>query len=232
MSLSLPIRIHPEGWRFIAIFAVLSFILFYVAEPLGWLGLILTGWCAYFFRNPKRITPTQEGLIISPADGIVCAITTMPPPVELDMGKASHLRISIFLNVFDVHVNRIAIGGKVLKSIYSPGQFLNAASGKASDHNERQSLVIETFDRTKVAFVQIAGLIARRIICNVKEGDKVETGAVFGLIRFGSRMDIYLPEGTCPLIIEGQRMIAGETVIADLNTKALQKKVLREGTCH
>ncbi|MBX9804443.1 MAG: phosphatidylserine decarboxylase [Alphaproteobacteria bacterium] len=232
MSLFLPIRIHPEGWRFIVIFAVLSVVLFYVAEPLGWIGLILTGWCAYFFRNPKRITPTQGGLIVSPADGIVCAITTMPPPAELDMGKAPHLRISIFLNVFDVHVNRIAIGGKIVKSVYSPGHFLNAASHKASDHNERQSLVIETTNHTKVAFVQIAGLIARRIVCNVKQGDTVETGAVYGLIRFGSRMDIYLPEGINPLIIEGQRMIAGESVIADLNAKAMPKKVLREGTCH
>lgn len=232
MSLFLPIRIHPEGWRFICIFAALAIALFFVYQPLGWLGMILTGWCAYFFRNPKRITPTQKGLIVSPADGIVCAIKDMAPPQEFGMGHTPRLRISIFLNVFDVHVNRLPIGGKIIKSIYSPGKFLNAALDKASDYNERQSLIIELADHTKVAIVQIAGLIARRILCNVKEGDTVETGAVFGLIRFGSRTDIYLPEGVHPLIIEGQRMIGGETVIADLSTKESAQEIMREGTCH
>lgn len=232
MSLFFPIRIHPEGWRFIGIFALFTIMLFYLYQPLGWLGVIFTTWCAYFFRNPKRITPTQKGLIVSPADGIVCAIKTMAPPPEFGLGSAPRIRISIFLNVFDVHVNRIPVGGKIIKSIYSPGKFINAAHENASDHNERQSLVIEQTNHTKVAIVQIAGLIARRIVCGVKEGDTVETGAVFGLIRFGSRTDIYLPENTLPLIIEGQRMIGGETVIADLNLKETSKKALREGTSH
>lgn len=232
MSLFLPIRIHPEGWCFISIFAALAFALFFVFQPLGWLAIILTGWCAYFFRNPKRVTPMQEGLMVSPADGLVCAIKKTAPPPEFGMGNMPLLRVSIFLNVFDVHVNRLPIGGKIIKSIYHPGQFFNAALDKASDYNERQSLVIQLADNTKVAIVQIAGLIARRIVCNVKEGDIVETGAVFGLIRFGSRMDIYLPEGVYPLIIEGQRMIAGETVIADLGTKEIAQTVIREGTCH
>jgi phosphatidylserine decarboxylase len=232
MSLFLPIRIHPEGWRFIGIFASLAFALFFVSQPLGWLATVLTGWCAYFFRNPKRMTPTQEGLIISPGDGIVCAIKNSIPPPEFGMGKAPRRRISIFLNVFDVHVNRLPIGGKIIKSIYQPGQFFNAALDKASDYNERQSLVIELADQTKVAVVQIAGLIARRIVCNVKEGDVMKTGAVFGLIRFGSRVDIYLPESVYPLIIEGQRMIGGETVIADLGTKEITQKTIRKGIRH
>lgn len=232
MSLFLPIHIHPEGWRFIGIFASLAFALFFVSQPLGWLATILTGWCAYFFRNPKRMTPTQEGLIISPGDGIVCAVKNLIPPPEFGMGKAPHRRISIFLNVFDVHVNRLPIGGKIIKSIYQPGQFFNAALDKASDYNERQSLVIQLADQTKIAVVQIAGLIARRIVCNAKEGDVMKTGAVFGLIRFGSRVDIYLPENVYPLIIEGQRMIGGETVIADLGTKAITQKTIREGICH
>jgi len=232
MSLFFPLQIHPEGWRFIGIFAALTFALFFVAQPLGFLGMALTGWCAYFFRNPKRITPKKDGLIVSPADGIVCAIKKVSPPVEFEMGTAPRLRASIFLNVFDVHVNRIPIGGKIIKSIYHPGKFLNAALDDASDHNERQTLVIEMKDHTKVAIVQIAGLIARRILCDVKQGDTVGTGAVFGLIRFGSRTDIYLPEGAYPLIIEGQRMIGGETVIADLTTKETSKKLLPEGICH
>jgi phosphatidylserine decarboxylase len=232
MSLFLPIRIHPEGWRFIGIFATLAFALFFVLQPLGWLAVILTGWCAYFFRNPKRITPTQEGLVISPADGIVCAIKTMVPPPRLGMGETPRLRVSIFLNVFDVHVNRLPIGGKIIKSIYQPGQFFNAALDKASDHNEQQSLVIQCADQTKIAVVQIAGLIARRIVCNVKEGDVAQTGAVFGLIRFGSRVDIYLPEGVDPLIIEGQRMIAGETPIANLSIKETPQTAIPQGVCH
>jgi phosphatidylserine decarboxylase len=231
MSLFLPIRIHPEGWRFIGIFAVITLFMFFVSPNMGWLGIILTGWCAYFFRNPKRITPNQKGLIVSPADGTVCAIKKMVPPAEFGMGKTAVNRISIFLNVFDVHVNRIPIGGKVLKSIYQAGQFLNAAHEKASDHNERQTLVIQLADKREVAVVQIAGLIARRILCTVNEGNVIETGDVYGLIRFGSRMDIYLPEGVYPYIIEGQRVIGGETVIADLNTKD-NLKHLREGICH
>jgi len=235
MPFFLPVRIHPEGWRFILIFLVVAFLLFFVSQPLGWIAMILTGWCAYFFRNPKRVTPIQEGLVISPADGVVCAIKNMVPPPELDMGNASRLRVSIFLNIFDVHVNRLPIGGKIVKSAYQHGQFLNAALDKASDFNERQSLVIELADGTRVGVIQIAGLIARRIVCQAKEGDTMGTGVTFGLIRFGSRVDVYLPEGVAPLIIEGQRMIGGETVIADLGgkeTKIPGQSAIRQGICH
>lgn len=223
-----PIRIHPEGWSFIGLFGAIALALFLIAQPLGWLGMILTGWCAYFFRNPPRITPTRPGLMVSPADGIVCAIKEMAPPEEFGMGTGLRVRISIFLNVFDVHVNRIPMGGKIIKSIYHPGKFLNAALIEASDSNERQSLVIELSDQVKIAVVQIAGLIARRIVCKAREGDIPQTGEVFGLIRFGSRTDIYLPEGVFPLVIEGQKMIGGETVLADF----ISQESPREGICH
>jgi phosphatidylserine decarboxylase len=228
MSPLLQIRIHPEGWVFVGIFTLVAFILFYFSQPLGWIGLILTAWCAYFFRNPKRVTPTQPGLMVSPADGIVCAIRKMAPPAELGMGTSERFRVSVFLNVFDVHVNRLPIGGKVVKSLYQAGKFLNAASDQASDDNERQTLVIEIEGGITVAVVQIAGLIARRILCDVKEGDTLSTGIVYGLIRFGSRTDIYLPEGVSPQVIQGQRMIGGESIIADLNSKSPQ----REGVTH
>lgn len=232
MSLFFPIYIHPEGWRFIGIFALVSLVLFYVAQPLGWIGFVLTLWCAYFFRNPKRITPNQKGLIVSPADGIVCGIKKMVPPKEFGMGNTPHFRISVFLNVFDVHVNRVPMAGKIVKSIYHAGHFFNAADEKASDHNERQVLVIEDSEKVKIGVVQIAGLIARRILCEVTEGDKVETGSVYGLIRFGSRMDIYFPENTWPLVIEGQRVIGGETVLADVANGKTAQKSLREGVSH
>ena len=216
MSLFIPLRIHPEGWRFIGIFFIIAVALFYLAQPLGWLGLILAIWCAYFFRNPLRVTPPLPGLIVSPADGIVCAIRIMAPPPELEMGDSPRIRISIFLNVFDVHVNRLPIGGTIIKSIYRPGKFFNAALEAASDHNERQTLVIQTDGQIKIAIAQIAGLIARRIVCTAREGERVDTGAVFGLIRFGSRTDVYLPEGASPLVCEGQRMVGGETVLATI----------------
>ncbi len=203
MPLLLPVRIHPEGWRFIGIFAALAFALFFVFQPLGWLALTLTGGALISFEAPNVITPTQEGLVVSPGDGIVCAIKSVPPPLEFDMGKAPRFRVSIFLNVFDVHVNRLPVGGKIVKSIYHPGQFFNAALDKASDSNERQSLVIQLADHTKVAVVQIAGLIARRIVCNVKEGETIETGAVYGIIRFGSRQIFTCRKASFPLLLKG-----------------------------
>ena len=206
--------IHCDGWKFVGIFALISISLFFVAQPLGWIGLILTGWCFYFFRNPHRVTPLNENLIISPADGRVCLIEQLSPPLEFDMGTAPLWRISIFLNIFDVHVNRVAYGGIVEKLIYHQGQFLNASFDKASDLNERQSVIVNNHG-LKVAFVQIAGLIARRIRCDLKEGDSVKTGQTYGLIRFGSRMDIYLPPSLVPHVIVGQRAIAGETILAD-----------------
>lgn len=209
--------IHPDGWRFIAIFAAVAFVLAMINPNLGWIGAILTIWCMYFFRNPPRTVPMREGLIVSPADGIVCQIVSVVPPAEYEMGKKERTRVSIFLNVFDVHVNRVPIAGTIRKIIYHEGQFLNASFDKASDKNERNTIVLDANTGERIAFVQIAGLIARRIRCDITPQETVETGQVFGLIRFGSRMDVYLPEGMEPLVVEGQRMIAGETVLLDLN---------------
>jgi phosphatidylserine decarboxylase len=208
--------IHSDGWKFVAIFAAVSLVLAIIGPNLGWLGLILTSWCVYFFRNPARTVPQREGLIVSPADGIVCQISSVVPPLDLELGDQLHTRVSIFLNVFDVHVNRVPLAGTVRKVIYHEGQFLNASFDKASEKNERNTIVVDSVTGERIAFTQIAGLIARRIRCDIAPQDTVETGQVFGLIRFGSRMDVYLPEGTEPLVIEGQRMIAGETVLADL----------------
>jgi phosphatidylserine decarboxylase len=211
--------IHKDGWLFIAIFAAISLILGLIAESLGWIGAILTGWCVTFFRDPDRVVPLREGLVLSPADGIVSAITTTALPGELGLGKGEWTRISVFLNVFNVHVNRIPIKGKILKSIYHPGKFFNASLDKSSKDNERQLLVVETQDKKHIAFVQIAGLIARRIRCDVREGEQVLSGQRFGMIRFGSRADVYLPKGINPLVVVGQKMVAGETILADLKSK-------------
>jgi len=213
---SLAMPIHPEGWRFIPLFAAATLLLFWLWSPLGWLGVVLTLWCAFFFRNPDRITPSRDGLVISPADGVVQMVVAAPPPLELAMGDAPMTRISIFMNVFNVHVNRAPISGKVLKRIYSPGKFFNASLDKASVFNERMAVRLELADGRNIAFVQIAGLIARRIRCDLGEGQQVRTGERFGLIRFGSRVDVYLPEAIQPLVVVGQTTVAGETVLADL----------------
>jgi phosphatidylserine decarboxylase len=208
--------IHRAGWPFIAIFFAVSLVLMLVWEPLGWLGLIGTAWCVYFFRDPVRVTPLRAGLIVSPADGVVQMIERAAPPPELEMGPEPRLRISIFLNIFNVHVNRIPLGGRIAKTVYRPGKFVNAALDKASEDNERQAIRIDTPDGRSLAMTQIAGLVARRIICDLAEGETVSTGARFGLIRFGSRCDVYLDEGTVPLVCVGMHMIGGETVIADM----------------
>jgi phosphatidylserine decarboxylase len=189
--------------------------MFLVWPPLGWAGLVLTLWCVYFFRDPPRVTPQREGLVVSPADGMVQMIVPAVPPQELEMGDAPLTRVSVFLNVFDVHVNRIPIGGTVGRAVYRPGKFLNAALDKASEDNERQSIRIDRPDGAPVAVVQIAGLVARRIVCDIGAGERVQTGARFGLIRFGSRCDVYLAPDMVPMVAVGQRAIAGETVIAD-----------------
>lgn len=217
-SLNLPI--HRDGWKFIAAFAVVSLLLALISSELGWVGVLLTGWCVYFFRDPERITPLKEGAVISPADGIVSSIMQAAPPKELELSEdVTWTKVSIFLNVFDVHVNRVPIDGIITKSIYHPGKFFNASLDKASEFNERQSLVVRTSEGQSLIFVQIAGLIARRILCELKEGQDVKSGERFGLIRFGSRVDVYLPEGIAPMVIVGQRMIGGETVLADLKSK-------------
>jgi phosphatidylserine decarboxylase len=207
--------VHPEGLPFIGGFALVALILFWLWTPLGWLGVLATAWCAYFFRDPRRVTPVREGLIVSPADGRVSQVSLAPPPAELEMGVAPRPRISIFMSVFDVHVNRSPATGPVERIAYRPGKFINADLDKASEDNERNGLVIRTA-AGRIGIVQIAGLLARRIVCFVREGQAVTAGDRIGLIRFGSRVDVYLPEGMHPLVSEGQLSIAGETVLADL----------------
>jgi phosphatidylserine decarboxylase len=210
--------IHKEGLRFVAIFAVVTAIMFAIWQPLGWLGVILTLWCCYFFRNPERVTPTREGLVISPADGVVQMIQPAIPPAELGMDQRPLTRISIFMNVFDVHVNRAPISSEVIALAYRPGKFVNAALDKASEHNERQSIHLRTRDGLNICVVQIAGLVARRIKCDLVAGRSVRAGERFGLIRFGSRVDVYLPDGIAALACVGQRAVAGETVLADIRS--------------
>jgi phosphatidylserine decarboxylase len=207
--------LHREGYRFVAIFAVGTLVLFWFAEWLGWVGVGLTLWCAYFFRDPVRFTPVRAGLVISPADGVVQSVERAAPPPELGMGDAPMTRVAVFMNVFDVHVNRSPVDGQVLRSHYRPGKFINAALDKASEDNERQSLRIRAAGGQEIAVVQIAGLVARRILCEVREGDELEAGQRFGLIRFGSRVDVYLDSATSVSVVAGQRAVAGETVLAD-----------------
>lgn len=218
------VPINRAGYPFIAIFAAVMLVLYVWWAPLGFVGLVLTAWCIYFFRDPDRITPTDENLVISPADGIVQSIVQAPPPPELDMGDKPLTRVAVFMNVFNVHVNRVPVNGIISGKHYRPGKFFNASLDKASEFNERMSLKVKMKDDREIGFVQIAGLVARRIICDVDEGRAMRAGERFGLIRFGSRVDIYLPEGTVPAVIEGQIAIAGETVLADLKTKGDARK--------
>ncbi len=220
MPASLLAPIHRDGWRFVAIFAAAAILLIWLARPLGWLGVVLAAWCVYFFRDPARVTPRREGLVVSPADGLVLPIVEAPPPPELEMDSAPCTRVSIFMSVFDVHVNRIPCDGRIAKRAYRPGRFINASFDKASEANERLALRLAADGAAgqEIALVQIAGLMARRILCEVGEGARVRAGERFGLIRFGSRVDVYLPPGVAPLVIEGQRTLAGETVIADLRS--------------
>ncbi len=210
--------IHREGYRFVGIFAVVTLILFWIADPLGWIGVVATAWCAYFFRDPDRVTPLREGLVISPADGRISAIEQVTPPAELDLGPAPRIRVSVFMNVFDCHVNRAPVAGRIVGMTYVPGKFLNAELDKASEDNEHSAMTLEMADEVRIGVIQIAGLVARRIVTFVKEGEPLSVGERFGLIRFGSRVDIYLPPGKEPHVAIGQRAIAGETVIADLTS--------------
>jgi len=212
------IPIAREGWPFIAIFGLASLILYFLYAPLGWIGLVLTLWCVYFFRNPDRVTPEREGLIVSPADGIVQMIAEVSPPEELDMGSEPVVRVSVFMNVFDCHVNRIPCDGRIGKLVYVPGQFLNASLDKASEENERQMVRIDLDSGAFIGAVQIAGLIARRIVCYLEEDQTVLAGERFGLIRFGSRVDIYLPHGAVSHAVIGQKCVSGETVLAELKS--------------
>jgi phosphatidylserine decarboxylase len=209
------VPINREGYPFIGIFALVSLILFWFWTPLGWIGSVLTIWCALFFRDPERVTPVREGIIVAPADGRISQIINAVPPPELGLGERAMQRVSIFMNVFNCHVNRSPVTGRIEKIAYKAGTFINAELDKASENNERNSFLIST-GQSRIAVVQIAGLIARRIVCFVREGASVGVGERIGMIRFGSRVDVYLPDGVRPLVAEGQNAIAGETVIADL----------------
>jgi phosphatidylserine decarboxylase len=207
--------IHKEGYPFIGGFALASLILFWLWSPLGWIGTILTVWCALFFRDPVRVTPVREGLVVSPADGRVSLIAPALPPAELGLGDQPLLRISIFMSVFNCHVNRSPVAGRIDRIAYRPGKFVNAELDKASEDNERNSLVISTANG-RIGVIQIAGLVARRIVSFVREGQLIGAGERFGLIRFGSRLDVYLPEGSTAMVSVGQTAVAGETVLSDL----------------
>jgi phosphatidylserine decarboxylase len=211
------VPIHRDGWKFVAAFFVASLLLGAAWEPLMWIGFILTAWCAYFFRDPERMTPQDDDLVISPADGRVSAIAMVTPPSELELGSEPMLRISVFMNVFNCHVNRAPMRGRVARVAYRAGKFVNAELDKASQENERNGLVIETV-HGPIGVVQIAGLVARRIICWTEMNDNLETGERFGLIRFGSRLDVFLPAGTDPRVSLGQTAIAGETVLAEFGS--------------
>jgi len=214
---SVLVPIHREGYPFIALFAAASLLAFvFLPDIFGWLGVILTLWCAYFFRDPPRVTPIDEGFVIAPADGVISAIETAAPPPELDLPPGRVTRISIFMNVFDVHVNRSPVAGRIARMAYVAGKFVNASLDKASADNERQALTLEMAGGTRIGVVQIAGLIARRIVAFATTGDELRAGQRFGLIRFGSRVDVYLPPGQNAQAIIGQRTIAGETILADL----------------
>jgi phosphatidylserine decarboxylase len=211
--------INRAGWPFIAVFAAVALAAAYYWQPLGWAGAVLTLWCAYFFRDPDRVTPVRAGLVISPADGVVQSVGPAEAPAELKMESIALNRISVFMNVFDVPVNRMPAGGRIEEVQYRPGKFFNASLDKASRHNERQSICLVTEDGARIGVVQIAGLVARRIKCDVEAGQDMRAGERFGLIRFGSRVDVYLPESIPTLVVPGQRAIAGETVIADIRAQ-------------
>jgi phosphatidylserine decarboxylase len=220
MSIAASIRsqfvpIHREGYPFIGMFALASLFLFWIWSPLGWIGTALTVWCVLFFRDPVRVTPVREGLVVSPADGRVSQIVSAVPPAELNLGDRPMSRVSIFMSVFDCHINRSPVAGRIERIVYKAGTFINADLDKASEDNERNSFIISA-GTARIGVVQIAGLLARRIICFTREGATVGAGERIGMIRFGSRVDVYLPESARPLVAEGQTAIAGETLIADL----------------
>jgi phosphatidylserine decarboxylase len=220
--------IHPEGYLFVGIFAAVTLVLFFIWSPLGWIAAIVTAWCIYFFRDPARVTPQRAGLVIAPADGVVSFCGLSKPPAELGLGERPVQRVSIFMSVFDCHVNRAPAPGRVIRIVYRPGLFLNADLDKASEDNERNSLVIQT-PAGPVGVVQIAGLIARRIVCFVAEGASLQAGDRFGLIRFGSRVDVYLPDSAQLLVGLNSRAIAGETVIADFAASEQPPRLFRRG---
>jgi len=216
-------NINQDGWKFVSIFALATALLAMIWAPLGFIGLVLTMWCYYFFRDPDRVTPKIDDVVVSPADGIVQMITRVAGPEELGLNNKTYNRISVFMSVFNVHVNRAPATGEILKTTYVKGKFFNATLDKASKDNERQLISMKTTSNKTIAFVQIAGLVARRIICLAKEGDKYEAGQRFGWIRFGSRLDVYLPTDVESLVCVGQTMVAGETILARLNDQKQER---------
>ncbi len=208
--------INREGYPFIGGFALASLVLFWLWLPLGWLGVVVTLWCVYFFRDPARVTPTRDGVVVAPADGRISRIVDAVPPPELELGAPPLPRISIFMSVFDCHVNRSPLAGRIERIVYRAGAFISADLDKASESNERNAFVIANDGGVRIAVIQIAGLVARRIVPFVRAGDAIGAGQRIGMIRFGSRVDVYLPAGTRPLVAEGQTAIAGETVLAEL----------------
>jgi phosphatidylserine decarboxylase len=210
------VTMHPEGRKFVAIFAVITALLWLVWEPLFWLGVGMTVWCYYFFRDPVRSVAQKSGLVLSPADGVVSLITKIVPPPEMLLGDKPLTRVSVFMNVFNCHVNRAPMAGEVIAITYHHGKFVNASLDKASEHNERNSITIEAMDESRIGVTQIAGLVARRIVCFTKVGSSLSVGERFGLIRFGSRLDVFLPEGIEPAVGLGQTAVAGETILAHL----------------
>jgi phosphatidylserine decarboxylase len=207
--------LHPDGFKFVLAAAFATVLLFLVWTPAGWLAAAVTLWIVYFFRDPWRVTPNREGLLVSPADGIVTSVTLARPPPELDMGDVEVARIGIFLNIFDVHVTRAPVGGRVVALRYTKGRFVNASHEEASLNNERMAIRVAPPEGPEIAYVQVAGLVARRIVCDLREGQRIVTGQRMGIIRFGSRVDVYCPPPYVTMVVAGQRMVGGETVLAD-----------------
>jgi phosphatidylserine decarboxylase len=216
--------LHPDGLKFVVAGAAVSLLLFLMWRPAGWLGVVATLWVAYFFRDPWRVTPRRDGLLVSPADGIVVSVAPVAPPPELLMGEDPVTRIGVFLSIFDVHVTRAPIGGRIAALRHSTGRFLDASRDDASRQNERMAIRISPPAGPQIALVQVAGMIARRIVCDLREGQEVAAGQRIGIIRFGSRVDVYCPPPYVAMVIEGQRMVGGETVIADRLTAEMPRQ--------
>jgi phosphatidylserine decarboxylase len=221
------VPVHREGWKFVGIVLAAGFVLSWIWSPLWWWSVPIAGFVAYFFRDPPRVTPVRDGLVVAPGDGLVAAMKMVRPPMELGLGPQERLRISIFLSVLDVHVNRSPVSGTIVRSSHVPGIFVNAAKADASEVNERRATVIRLRDGTEIAVVQIAGLIARRIVPFVAEGDNLTVGQRIGLIRFGSRLDVYLPPGHHAQVALGQYAVGGETVLADLSSSEPVRPIRR-----
>jgi phosphatidylserine decarboxylase len=220
--------LHPDGFKFVLAAAAVTVLLFLVWIPAGWAAAVVTLWMAYFFRDPWRVTPIREGLLVSPADGMVMSVGPARPPPELDMADAEFVRIGIFLNIFDVHVTRSPIGGRVVALRYSKGRFVDASREEAGLNNERMAIRVAPADGPEIAYVQVAGLVARRIVCELREGQRIATGQRMGIIRFGSRVDVYCPPPYVTMVAPGQRMVGGETVLAD----RMAQEPPRQGIAH